>query len=90
MEIDFSSEEDEEELGGITIKNMGKLFNEQHKPRKEGTFLPYVDRTHYYNRVQMLGQPDSPTYKALHGEQQRKKKIREKEREENDNRFPDF
>ena len=27
MEIEFSSEEDEEELGGITIKNMGKLLN---------------------------------------------------------------
>jgi len=27
MEIDFSSEEDEEELGGITVKNMGKLLN---------------------------------------------------------------
>jgi len=27
MEIDFSSEEDEEELGGITVKNMGRLLN---------------------------------------------------------------
>jgi hypothetical protein len=65
MEIDFSSE-DEEELGGlkinedgsITVKNAGKLLHQKYKPKKEGTFMPTINYSKYYNRVEHLGNPD--------------------------------
>ena len=64
MEIDFSSEEDEEELGGITVKNMGRLLNApQFKPQKEGVINPNINMSNYYNVIQKKGKPDSPTYK---------------------------
>ena len=56
MEIDFSSE-DEEELGGITVKNMGKLLHQKYKPKKEGTFMPTINYSRYYKEVERLGSP---------------------------------
>ena len=56
MEIEFSSE-DEEELGGITVKNMGKLLHQKYKPKKEGTFMPTINYSRYYKEVERLGSP---------------------------------
>ena len=86
MEIDFSSEEEDdvEEHGGITMKNMGKktlnkLLNNKYKPKKEGTFMPTINMTNYYTGVEKKGKPDSPTYKKLRGDQLAKKAQRDKD-----------
>jgi len=52
--------------------------------------MPTINYTHYYDKIERLGEPDSPTYKDLRKEQLTKKDKRDKEALQNDNRFPDF
>lgn len=88
MEIDFSSE-DEEELGGYTVKNMGKLFQE-YKPKEKGTFTSSVNWQKYYSKIEKLGNPDHPTVKALEQKYNLHSKYVQEEKAKNDNGFPDF
>jgi len=47
--IEFSEDEDEEEEGGITIKNAAKYL--QYKPPQRGGYSNKVDETKYFNAI---------------------------------------
>ena len=90
MEIDFSSEEDEEELGGITLKNMGKLLHKEYKPKNQGQVAPFINQANYFSKISKIASPDIDRGQRLKDE---KREFMEKfiqEKLKNDNSFPDF
>lgn len=52
-DIDFTDEEEEEEMGGITFKSAaGYLDKPKVEKRRDGRILAQVDKTKYYKAIE--------------------------------------
>jgi hypothetical protein len=56
MEIDFSEEENEEEVGGFGKKKMG--LHQEYKPKQQGVVHPFINMHHYFHQVGTIADPD--------------------------------
>ena len=63
MQIDFSDEEDEEEMGGFAKNKRG--FFQEYKPQQQGVVLPFINQLNYFHKVGTIASPDIEKQKRL-------------------------